>query len=71
MAKTIEHGTKAGAKAWTGSKWLTLDEMLEEMSTLVSEVRERAKRLPLYEAKQKDIQLTLMLRELQRQWKGE
>jgi len=66
MAKTIEHGTKAGAKAHTSSSgWLTLDEMLEEMSTLAGEVRKKMRCLPSHSAKHRGTQLTLALRESQ------
>lgn len=70
MAKTLEHGTKAGGKIYTNDGWMTLAEMLGQMATLVDEVRKRARHLSVHGTDRQGIQLALALREAQNQWKG-
>ncbi len=64
MAKTLEHGTKAGGETLSSSGWMALTEMLEQMATLVEEVEKRAKHFPSLKAEQRGVQLALMLHEV-------
>jgi adenine-specific DNA methylase len=67
MGKTIEHGTKAGGEILTDKGQMSLNEMFEQMATLVNEVEKRARLLPAHKLRRQGSQLVLALRETRKQ----